>query len=57
MNTELLLTKSDVSEICKVSMGKVDDMMKQGLPYIKHCKTTRFRRLDLEQYLEQYIII
>ena len=56
MNIDLLLTKGDVADICQVSIGKVDDMMKNGLPYIKNGKTTRFRRLDLEAYLDKYTV-
>ena len=56
INVHTLLTKHDVAEICQVSIGKVDSMMENGLPYIKNGRTTRFRRLDLDAYLQKHLV-
>ena len=46
-----LLSKKDVTTYLDVSLGMVDKLMKEDLPYIKLGKSVRFRMNDIENYL------
>ena len=46
-----LLSKKEVTTYLDVSLGMVDKLMKEDLPYIKLGKSVRFRMNDIENYL------
>ena len=46
-----LLSKKEVTTYLDVSLGMVDKLMKEDLPYIKLGKSVRFRMTDIENYL------
>lgn len=52
-----LLRKRDVCEMLKVSNGKLDLMMRDGLKYVKLNRNVRFRIEDINDYLEKNIVI
>ena len=52
-----LLRKKDVCEMLKVSNGKLDLMMRDGLKYVKLNRNVRFRIEDINDYLEKNIVI
>ena len=47
-----LLSKKDVSTYLDVSLGMVDKLMKEDLPYIKLGKSVRFRKNDIDNYIQ-----
>jgi hypothetical protein len=57
-NIELnkLLKKNDVCDLLGVSIGKLDSMMVNGLPYIKDGRNVRFRVKDIDKYLDKKLI-
>lgn len=57
-NKELnkLLKKNDVCDLLGVSIGKLDSMMVNGLPYIKDGRNVRFRVNDIDKYLDEKLI-
>lgn len=57
-NIELnkLLKKNDVCDLLGVSIGKLDSMMVNGLPYIKDGRNVRFRVNDIDKYLDEKLI-
>ena len=46
-----LLSKKEVTTYLDVSLGMVDKLMKEDLPYIKLGKSVRFKMTDIENYL------
>tara|TARA_B110000305_G_C19353568_1_gene595565 strand:- start:916 stop:1092 length:177 start_codon:yes stop_codon:yes gene_type:complete len=48
-----LYRKKDVCEMFKVSNGKLDLMMKDGLKYVKLNRNVRFRVEDINDYLDK----
>ena len=56
-NNNKLLKKREVCEMMNVSIGKVDSMMKNGLPYIKDGRNVRFRLEDINHYLEEKLVV
>ena len=46
-----LLSKKDVTTYLDVSLGMVDKLMKEDLPYIKLGKSVRFRKNDIDNYI------
>lgn len=52
-----LLRKRDVCEMLKVSNGKLDLMMRDGLKYVKLNRNVRFRVEDINDYLDKNIVI
>lgn len=48
-----LLSKKEVTNYLDVSLGMVDKLMKEDLPYIKLGKSVRFRMTDIENYLNR----
>jgi len=46
-----LLSKKEVTTYLDISLGMVDKLMKEDLPYIKLGKSVRFRMNDIENYL------
>ena len=48
-----LLSKKEVTTYLDVSLGMVDKLMKEDLPYIKLGKSVRFRMTDIENYLNR----
>lgn len=46
-----LLSKQDVTTYLDVSLGMVDKLMKEDLPYIKLGKSVRFRKNDIDNYI------
>jgi excisionase family DNA binding protein len=48
-----LLKKKDAAFYLGVTSRSVENMMRRGLPYLKlSCRATRFRRSDLDGWLE-----
>ena len=46
-----LLSKKEVTTYLDVSLGMVDKLMKEDLPYIILGKSVRFKMTDIENYL------
>ena len=46
-----LLKKQDIAAYFQVSIGKVESMMKTGLPYIKDGANVRFNKTQVDEYL------
>ena len=46
-----LLSKRDVTTYLDVSLGMLDKLMKEDLPYIKLGKSVRFRKDDIDTYI------
>ena len=46
-----LLSKKEVTTYLDVSLGMVDKLMKEDLPYIKIGKSVKFRRNDIDKYI------
>ena len=45
-----MISKYDVSKILKISLGTVNNMMKEGrLPYVKVGRLVRFREGDIDR--------
>ena len=48
-----LLTKNDLKEYLKCSIGKIDLMMKSGLVYIKFGRNVRFDVEDVNEFMNK----
>jgi len=46
-----LYRKKDLADYLQVSIGKVDLMMKNGLPYVKDGGNVRFIKNQVDEYL------
>ena len=46
-----LFKKKDLADYLQVSIGKVDLMMKSGLPFIKDGANVRFIKNQVDEYL------
>lgn len=46
-----LLKKQDVADYFQVSIGKVEAMMKTGLPYFKDGANVRFNKQQIDEYI------
>jgi excisionase family DNA binding protein len=46
-----LFKKQDLADYLQVSIGKVDLMMKNGLPFIKDGANVRFIKNQVDEYL------
>jgi|TARA_B110000483_G_scaffold75337_1_gene93766 hypothetical protein len=46
-----LLSKRDLISYLDCSLGMVDKLMKEDLPYIKIGKSVKFRRNDIDNYI------
>lgn len=56
-SNQCYLTKKDVANLLQLkSIKSVENLMKQGLPYLKLGNTVRVRNLDLTKFLELYRI-
>ncbi len=52
-HSEKLLTKRDVCDIMKISIGKLDILIKEGkIKYLKLEKSVRFRQADIDNYID-----
>lgn len=52
--TERLLTKADVAELLGVKARTIDEWVQKGkIPSLKVGRATRFRRAEIEAWLEQ----
>ena len=47
-----LLSKREVTTYLDVSLGMVDKLMKEDLPYIKLGKSVKFRKMDIDRYIQ-----
>lgn len=47
-----LLSKRDVTTYLDVSLGMVDKLMKEDLPYIKLGRSVKFRKGDIDMYIQ-----
>jgi|TARA_B100000683_G_C12221192_1_gene445066 excisionase family DNA binding protein len=52
-----LLSKKDLSEYLKCSIGMVDKLMTNNLPYYKVGRNVKFRLEDINEYLEERKIV
>ena len=52
-----LLSKKDLSEYLKCSIGMVDKLMTNNLPYYKVGRNVKFRIEDINDYLEERKIV
>lgn len=48
---ERLLKKTDLADYLQVSIGKIDIMMGNGLPYVKDGRNVRFIKQQVDEYL------
>jgi len=48
---ENILTKKDLSNYMKCSLGMIDNLMKEDLPYIKLGRNVKFKQKDIDEYL------
>lgn len=46
-----ILTKKELSNYMKCSLGMIDNLMKEDLPYIKIGRNVKFKKEDIENYL------
>jgi excisionase family DNA binding protein len=52
VQSESLMTKKDLCNYLKCSLGKVNDLMKFGqIQYIKFGRCVKFRRVDIDDFL------
>tara|TARA_Y100000385_G_scaffold288961_1_gene357003 strand:+ start:1126 stop:1344 length:219 start_codon:yes stop_codon:yes gene_type:complete len=51
-----LMSKKDLCEYLGVSLGKVDLMMSDGLKYFKINRNVRFRKEEVEKYLDSKMV-
>lgn len=51
-----VLNKAELCEYLKVSIGKVDIMMNDGLRYYKFGRNVRFKVEDVDDYLVQNVV-
>lgn len=58
MESNQLLTERDVSEFLQVSVKTLQGQrwQKVGIPYLKIGRAVRYRREDVESYLNQAVI-
>ncbi len=49
-------SKKDLMAYLKVSKGTVENLMRQGLPFIKLERRVLFRREDVDAFLESKIV-
>ena len=52
-----ILTKKEVSQFLKCSIGMVDKLMSNNLPYYKIGRNVKFKKEDIENYLTSKTII
>ena len=48
-----ILTKKEVSQFLKCSIGMVDKLMSNNLPYYKIGRNVKFKREEIIDYLEE----
>ena len=46
-----ILTKKELSNYIKCSVGMIDNLMKEDLPYIKLGRNVKFKKEDIDDYL------
>ena len=46
-----ILTKKELSNYIKCSVGMIDNLMKEDLPYIKLGRNVKFKKEDIDLYL------
>lgn len=49
-------SKKDLMAYLKISKGTVENLMRQGLPFIKLERRVLFRREDVDRWLESKIV-
>lgn len=52
-----ILTKKEVSEFLKCSIGMVDKLMSNNLPYYKIGRNVKFKREEIIDYLEERKVV
>lgn len=52
-----ILTKKELSQYLKCSIGMVDKLMTDNLPYYKVGRNVKFRIEDINDYLEERKIV
>jgi hypothetical protein len=50
---ENLISKKELTSYLDVSLGMVDKLMKEDLPYIKIGKSVKFRINDIDNYIKK----
>ena len=55
MDTEYL-SKKELMAYLKIGLATVGRLMKQGLPHIKLERKVLFRKRDVDEYMERYLI-
>ncbi len=58
MSKNALLTEQDVSELLQISVKTLQGQrwQKVGIPYLKIGRSVRYRRDDVERFLDQAIV-
>lgn len=51
-----ILTKKELSNYIKCSVGMIDNLMKEDLPYIKLGRNVKFKKEDIDLYLNSKTI-
>ncbi len=46
-----IFTKKELSNYMKCSIGMIDNLMKENLPYIKLGRNVKFKKEDIDDYL------
>lgn len=52
-----ILTKKELSEYFKCSIGMINNLMKEDLPYIKLGRNVKFKKEDIDLYLNSKSIL
>jgi len=52
-----ILTKKEVSQFLKCSIGMVDKLMSNNLPYYKIGRNVKFKREEIIDYLEERKVV
>ena len=52
-----ILTKKEVSEFLKCSIGMVDKLMSNNLPYYKIGRNVKFKKEEIIDYLEERKVV
>ncbi|MCE2613735.1 excisionase family DNA-binding protein [Flavobacteriaceae bacterium D16] len=55
MNSDII-NKKELSNYLGVSIGKIDSLMKSGLPYFKIGRIVRFKKEVVDDYLNDQLI-
>ena len=51
-----IFTKKELSNYMKCSIGMIDNLMKEDLPYIKLGRNVKFKLKDIDEYLNSKTI-